>query len=567
MAKQPRLPQYQIRKGPDYAGLAMQAAGAGLSAIQNAAKKAEKQKAYIDKLNKEADSVEANFRNIANQQEKSSIVEMDSANRAWVGETATELNDLYMKAYGSSGTREDREKYKTFQAEANEYLNIQGSYANLVNLDQQALEKNKQASNVGSFVNSLTPGSQYGTNADNYKTASQMQGQATNYKVGRDGAGHLVMKYDLRDSASGVVIADSTETVDMTARVAEFNKTKTNLDYYTVTEEDNLVTTQPTIFDTRYKKTGLLNAKGVTEIVQRYDKVNKKHIKTKVVSREGFEKALEDPVNGPKLKMALNTDMNQSNFFKKFYQLKESGFGNDGVGKSLPFSEMPWGFARSFSDEEMKDIMAKDDTIKAATNDLNNDSVVDMADTRIKLAEEQKKSGQNMLVNYYASLSPEGEEELSRTDRFQYEKDPKDSSKYSQGTMNKFNNRRKTYNYITKELWTDPSDHNKGAKISNMSQYASFMNKIERDKSGASGVQKVEYRTGAELNSQGAGTDNDPNMLYKVTMGQQNAIKNTYPTNFTKDDLANPEDLYQTVLSSYEIDYETQDYLNKPIGQ
>lgn len=566
MAKQPRLPQYQIRKGPDFAGLATQAASAGVLAIQNAAKKAEKQKAFIDKLNKEADSVEANFRNIANEQEKSSVVEMDAANRAWVGETAGELNDLYMKAYGSSGTKEDREKYKTFQAEAMEYLNVQGSYANLVNMDQQALSKNKNASNVGSYVGSLTPGSQYGSNAESYQTASQMKGQATNYKVARNSAGHLVMQYDLRDATTGKIMQDSTETIDMTARVAEFNKTKTNLDYYTITEEDNLVTTQPTIFESRYKKTGLLNAKGVTEIVQKYDKVNKKHIKTKVVSKEGFEEALKDPVNGPKLESALNTDMNQSNFFKKFYQLKESGFGNDGVGKSLPFSEMPWGFAKSFSDEEMKEIVTKTPTI-AATQDLNNDNVVDLADTRIKLDGEQKKSGQNMLVNYYASLSPEGEEELSRTDRFEYEKDSKDPNKYSQGTINKFNNRRKTYNYITQELWKDPSDHNKGAKISNMSQYAAFMNKIERDKSGASGVQKVEYKTGAELNSLNIGTNNDPNMLYKVTMGQQNAIKNTYPTNFTEDDLANPEDLYQTVLSSYEIDYETQDYLNKPIGQ
>ena len=133
MATQPNLPQYQLSKLPDMLAANMQQVNAAaVAAMTNLGTRLAKQKEERKKLIKEGDAIEANFNDFFANKEKSGVIDADAANREWAGKAARNLNDLYIKAYGSNGTLADREAYKEAKSRAMEDVNNLGTFASLV---------------------------------------------------------------------------------------------------------------------------------------------------------------------------------------------------------------------------------------------------------------------------------------------------------------------------------------------------------------------------------------------------------------------------------------------------
>ncbi len=613
---QPNLPAYNKykRKPADFASVATSTAAAISGAIAAAGATKKKAEAERKKLEVEADKMEMNFVDLYNQQEKSNIVQMDAANRKIVEETASELNGYYMDAYGSGGTKEARALYKQKKAEANEMLQEIGEFATIQSMNQKALSSNANSSKNGYTEGLMTDDTLYGSLADQYAFSSRFKsGAAQEYEVYRDG-GHTKIRYKVlnpdyvappavgtpdnrTDEQKNKYVQDQNGDKyydgDVTTAVADFKNTGKTLGSSTIGKDD-LLSTSGEMFKKNYIAKNLI-PKGIQKITQTYDPVSKKHVKTKVIDNQAFEDLLTDPVNGDKINSALEADMKVSNFGKKFYQLgnMDDASGNlmyntDGVGNTLPLADMPWGFSNKMSDKQFEEFNtnivkithggANATSQSAPTHfkggPLGNQEIADPTPgdgklTRQDLMTIQQMSGKQMLVNYYATQSPEGEQELSRTDRFDYEKTS--DGKYTTGTKTYFSKKKPSFDAVNStfnsDVWTDPADHTKGIKVSNDKQYVDLLNKIATVEAGASSSPKITYMQGSDVNSQlNPATPFDDNQIYKITMGNNGVINKVNVSQFSnKDWQSDPEDMYQQIMAGYQVDGEMQDYFNGKI--
>ena len=600
---QPNLPAYnQYKRKPAAFGQVAASIGTSLAGgITAAANKKEKAAKERKKLEADADAMEMNFLNLYKDQEKSSIVQMDEANRALVESTASNLNNLYIKAYGSEGTKEARAEYKTEHAQAMEMLKEIGEYSNIQSINQKALEKNTQSSKLNFTQGLLTDATMYGGLADQYRSASQLRsGEAADYQVVREN-GHTIFKYKLlnpnydpqetdvnkpgygkyvREDVNGVM-QDKVISNDMTTQVASFKKNGETLETYSVGKDD-LLSTQYQSFKDNYISKGLIS-KGITKITQTYDPVNKKHIKTKIIDREAFDEVLNGP-NGDKINFALDQDMKVSNFNKKYFQMsKDKAINNDGLNGELPLSDLPWGFSSKMSDQEFKDFNKNiTSIIKGGANTtsqsppthfkggpLGDEEIADPTPGDGKLTREdlftiQQMSGKQMLINYYSQQNPEGEETQSSTDKFDYERDA--AGNYSSKTKKSFDRKKPAYNNVKGafdvDFWNDKDDHSKGVKVNDLKGYSNLLNQVATRQAGGGSAPKITYMTGADVNTQiNPATPFDDTKIYKITMGGQGQINKVDDSQFSENDLSgDPEDLYQMVMSSYGIDDEMQGY-------
>lgn len=615
---QPNLPAYNKykRKPADFASVATSTAAAISGVIVAAGAQKKKAEAERKKLEVEADKMEMNFVDLYNQQEKSNIVQMDAANRKVVEETASELNSYYMDAYGSGGTKEARAIYKQKNAEAKEMLNEIGEFATIQSMNQKALSTNANSSKNDYTEGLLTDDTLYGSSADQYAFSSRFKsGAAQEYEVYRDN-GHTKVRYkvlnpdyvappavgtpDTRtDAQKNKYEQNSTSTGDkyydddVTTAVAEFKKSGKTLASSTINKED-LLSTSGEMFKKNYIA-GNLIPKGIQKITQTYDPTSKKHVKTKIIDNAAFEDLLADPINGDKINSALESDMKISNFGKKFYQLGNmddvSGglmYNTDGVGNALPLADMPWGFANKMSDKQFEEFNT---SIVSVTHGganttsqtipthfkggaLGNEEIADPTPgdgklTRQDLMTIQQMSGKQMLVNYYAKQSPEGEQELSRTDRFDYEKTS--DGKYTTGTKTYFSKKKPSYDAVNStfnsDVWEDSSNHSKGIKVNSDQGYVNLLNKIATVEAGASSSPKITYMQGSDVNRDlSPSTPFNDNQIYKVTYGNNGVINKVNVSQFSnKDWQGDPEDMYQQIMAGYQVDGEMQDYFSGKI--
>ncbi len=560
MATQPNLPQYQLSKLPDMLAANMQQVNAAaVAAMTNLGTRLAKQKEERKKLIKEGDAIEANFNDFFANKEKSGVIDADAANREWAGKAARNLNDLYIKAYGSNGTLADREAYKEAKSRAMEDVNNLGTFASLVGMNNKAIESDLKARNQGTSVGRLTNNSLTGSYKKWYNRTTEINnGTATNYKVSRDANGHQILTYNLLNTnGKGLQQEngkDIVRTVDVNAWVNEFNKTGKGLDALTVKPEQSLQTGVAANFKKKYLDTKLLNP-AVTKVVSKYDKQTKSHIKTKVLDYEAFDKQLETDTN---LNAQLESDTKLSSFPQTFFELQNEGYNKDYVGNALPLADQPWMVGNTVSDKQLEEFNKIDElTLKDPTpsDDL----------TREDLNTIQRNSAKKMLANFYTTQTPIGEVTTAESDVERYQKTV-DGKDYTAGQKTKFMNMRPAYNAINKafdnKVWVDKTDHQKGLKISTLDEYADLINSIEKTKAGSGNVVKNLYKTGKWLNSNNYGT-NDPNKLYAVVMDNKGGISKVYPSNFALEDLqGDPEDLYQQILAENNLDNTVTSWLD-----
>jgi hypothetical protein len=560
MATQPNLPQYQLSKLPDMLAANMQQVNAAaVAAMTNLGTRLAKQKEERKKLIKEGDAIEANFNDFFANKEKSGVIDADAANREWAGKAARNLNDLYIKAYGSNGTLADREAYKEAKSRAMEDVNNLGTFASLVGMNNKAIESDLKARNQGTSVGRLTNNSLTGSYKKWYNRTTEINnGTATNYKVSRDANGHQILTYNLLNTnGKGLQQEngkDIVRTVDVNAWVNEFNKTGKGLDALTVKPEQSLQTGVAANFKKKYLDTKLLNP-AVTKVVSKYDKQTKSHIKTKVLDYEAFDKQLETDTN---LNAQLESDTKLSSFPQTFFELQNEGYNKDYVGNALPLADQPWMVGNTVSDKQLEEFNKIDElTLKDPTpsDDL----------TREDLNTIQRNSAKKMLANFYTTQTPIGEVTTAESDVERYQKTV-DGKDYTAGQKTKFMNMRPAYNAINKafdnKVWVDKTDHQKGLKISTLDEYADLINSIEKTKAGSGNVVKNLYKTGEWLNNNNYGT-NDPNKLYAVVMDNKGGISKVYPSNFALEDLqGDPEDLYQQILAENNLDNTVTSWLD-----
>jgi hypothetical protein len=532
---------------------------AAVAAMTNLGTRLAKQKEERKKLIKEGDAIEANFNDFFANKEKSGVIDADAANREWAGKAARNLNDLYIKAYGSNGTLADREAYKEAKSRAMEDVNNLGTFASLVGMNNKAIESDLKARNQGTSVGRLTNNSLTGSYKKWYNRTTEINnGTATNYKVSRDANGHQILTYNLLNTnGKGLQQEngkDIVRTVDVNAWVNEFNKTGKGLDALTVKPEQSLQTGVAANFKKKYLDTKLLNP-AVTKVVSKYDKQTKSHIKTKVLDYEAFDKQLETDTN---LNAQLESDTKLSSFPQTFFELQNEGYNKDYVGNALPLADQPWMVGNTVSDKQLEEFNKIDElTLKDPTpsDDL----------TREDLNTIQRNSAKKMLANFYTTQTPIGEVTTAESDVERYQKTV-DGKDYTAGQKTKFMNMRPAYNAINKafdnKVWVDKTDHQKGLKISTLDEYADLINSIEKTKAGSGNVVKNLYKTGEWLNNNNYGT-NDPNKLYAVVMDNKGGISKVYPSNFALEDLqGDPEDLYQQILAENNLDNTVTSWLD-----
>ena len=560
MATQPNLPQYQLSKLPDLLASNVQTAtAAGVTAVTALGERLKKDKAARQKLIKEGDAIEANFNDFFANKAKSGVIDADAANREWAGKAARNLNDLYIKAYGSNGTLADREAYKEAKAIAMEDVNNLGTFANLVGMNNKAIESDLIARNQGTSVGRLTNNSLTGSYKKWYDRTTELNnGTATNYKVSRDANGHQILTYNLLDTDGKSLQQengkDIVRTIDVNAWIGEFNKTGKGLDALTVKPDQSLQTGVAANFKKKYLDTKLLNP-AVTKVVSKYDKQTKSHIKTKVLDYEAFDKQLETDTN---LNAQLESDTKLSSFPQTFFELQNEGYNKDYVGNALPLADQPWMVGNTVSDKQLEEFNKIDElTLKDPTpsDDL----------TKEDLNTIQRNSAKKMLANFYTTQTPIGEVTTAESDVERYQKTV-DGKDYTAGQKTKFMNMRPAYNAINKafdnKVWVDKTDHQKGLKISTLDEYADLINSIEKTKAGSGNVVKNLYKTGEWLNNNNYGT-NDPNKLYAVVMDNKGGISKVYPSNFALEDLqGDPEDLYQQILAENNLDNTVTSWLD-----
>lgn len=560
MATQPNLPQYQLSRLPDLLANNIQTVtAAGVNAMNMLGTRLKKEKEARQKLIKEGDAIEANFNDFYANKAKSGVIDADAANREWAGKAASNLNTLYIKAYGSNGTAADREAYKEAKATAMEDVNNLGTFANLVGMNNKAIESDLLARKQGTSVGRLTNNSLTGSYQSWYnRTAELNNGTATNYKVSKDANGHQVLTYNLLNTnGKGLQQEngkDIVRTVDVNAWVNEFNKTGKGLDALTVKPDQSLQTGVAANFKKKYLDTKLLNP-AVTKVISKYDKQTKSHIKTKVLDYEAFDKQLETDNN---LNAQLESDTKLSSFPQTFFELQNEGYNKDYVGNALPLADQPWMVGNTVSNKQLEEFN-KIDELKGEDPTPSDDL------TREDLNTIQRNSAKKMLANFYTTQTPIGEVTTAESDVERYQKTA-DGKDYTAGQKTKFMNMRPAYNAINKafdnKVWVDPTDHQKGLKISTLDEYANLINSIEKTKAGSGNVVKNLYKTGEWLNNNNYGT-NDPNKLYAVVPDNKGGISKVYPSNFALEDLqGDPEDLYQQILAENNLDNTVTSWLD-----
>ena len=579
MATQPNLPQYQLSKLPDLLASNVQTAtAAGVAAMTALGDRLKKDKAARQKLIKEGDAIEANFNDFFANKAKSGVIDADAANREWAGKAARHLNDLYIKAYGSNGTLADREAYKEAKAIALEDVNNLGTFANLVGMNNKAIESDLLARQQGTSVGRLTNNSLTGSYKGWYDRTTELNnGTATNYKISRDANGHQILTYNLLNTnGKGLQQKDGKDivrTIDVNSWVSEFNKTGKGLDALTVKPDQSLQTGVAANFKKKYLDTKLLGP-AVTKIVSRYDKKNKTHIKTKVLDYEAFNEQLETNEN---LNAQLESDTKLSSFPQTFFELQNEGYNKDGLGQPLVLADQPWKVGNTITDEELKEfnkdpkLLAQDPTYfdgEMQYDEYGNPTYEKNLLTREDLNKIQEKSAKRMLANFYTTQTPVGEVTTAESDIQRYERDEK-TGDYTGDQQRKFRAMRKPYIAIKEafdnKVWVNPDDHSEGIQIKNLEEYAGLINSIETTKVGQGNVPKVVYKTGKQLETEGyPGWDH--NKIYSVPLKGENVAKNIYETNFLLEDIqGDPEDLYQVVLAENNLDFEVVEYLDSNI--
>ena len=272
--RQPKLPDYQLRKLPNYGAYIGQVAAAGVGAMNKLGERTKKKQEQRDKLIKEGDALELDMMNYWAGKKKSSVNEMDETNREWAQNTASNLNTLYQKAYGSNGTKKDRNAFKSAKGAAMEDLNMLGTYANLMQKNTNAINTHLNALKVNSLVGQFTPNSMEGAANKQFEVGMNMKNGANNIQTYNDPTNnHLMISYNIADpddpsknkqddKGNDIVYTD-----DIFVATNEFQQSGKNLDSYTIKPEQALNTQGYNTFKSTILDRGLLNTTGVQEIV------------------------------------------------------------------------------------------------------------------------------------------------------------------------------------------------------------------------------------------------------------------------------------------------------------
>ncbi len=187
----------------------------------------------------------------------------------------------------------------------------------------------------------------------------------------------------------------------------------------------------------------------------------------------------------------------------------------------------------------------------------------------------QSQSAKMMLVDFYSNLSPEGKQEVQRTDRFDYQ--TKEDGSYTAAQRRKFDSHRDTYNAIVTHSGSGGNkyggiyNYEDGKpttnKLGTLENYANYLNKINTTVAGGTGKPAIKYMTGQQILDDGtAGSKYETDKIYKVSMGSGGIISHVNQSNFNKKDLDLRADIfYGNVMGEYNMDHEVQTYLSKPI--
>ena len=571
MATQPNLPQYQLSRLPDLLANNVQTAtAAGVSAMNALGERLKKDKAARQKLIKEGDAIEANFNDFFANKAKSGVIDADVANREWAGKAARNLNDLYIKAYGSNGTLADREAYKEAKAIAMEDVNNLGTFANLVGMNNKAIESDLLARQQGTSVGRLTNNSLTGSYKKWYDRTTELNnGTATNYKVTRDANGHQILTYNLLNGNGKSLQQengkDIVRTVDVNAWVNEFNKTGKGLDALTVKPEQSLQTGLANSFNKNFVQKKILGPP-VDHLSKKYDVTTGTYITTKGKRYTSVaEQVAKDPTGV--VAQAVTSATKESSFPETYFALSNEGFNDKGNGKPLPLADQPWKVGNTITDEELKQFNTNTDL--KAQDPTPNDGIL----TREDLNDIQQQSAEQMLINFYSTQTPIGDVTTAESDVERYEK-LQDKSDWTAGQKRSFTNMRGIYNAVNTQfdnlVWSDKDDHSKPIKIKTLDQYKSLLNKINAQDATATGAPAIKYWTGAELNKgkyHVPGQLRDPNKLYVVKEDNEGGAAKVSESNFSAEDLKlKPEDFYNTVKAQYNLDDVVTGYLDKLIG-
>jgi len=342
--QQPNLPNYQLSKAPETQLAILGQMNQNLTAsMNNLVKNQKAKKAQELALDKEARTVQNQFLSEFGKIDGSLVGQMDKANRIWARQTASTLNKMYTKAYGSNGTEKDKDNYMDFQSQAMYNIKVIGTNATFVANNQKALSTNQQAKSKKS--------KNFGLLSDNYMYEEGGQGW---YEEGMKFQNGQYTSFRMKTLDNGQVemvkIDKNGEEVNtnLNARYETYTKNGKDLSSYIVGKDDLL----STYSDGRYKSNikALLDADVTKQKIIEFDSGKNQWTTSQTITYPSLQ---DLEVNNPQLSNQINQDLNSDQMPKFWAQMRQNELVNGGV-KGTEAGELPWHFLNSVNDDKLK---------------------------------------------------------------------------------------------------------------------------------------------------------------------------------------------------------------------
>ena len=366
----------------------------------NIAKEQRRKNAEADKIVQEGRKHGNDFYNEYAKQEKSGTVAWNTGASELVGRLASEQEELYSRAFSSTGTPELRNEFRVKQARDRQVLSNIGQWATLSNQNSKDMVANQDAHEQNIDLGRMTRGN----DTDKYAFAQNMQnGQYSNYKFDIDEAGNVLLNASTVNTDGTVVRNDNR---NLSADVA--NNASGNTWYSSIGEADLL---EKKLGDNWLNKTNGYNTLfKPTKKTNKYYDSNSQEWKTTVEEvydpSEIRSSLLNDYSN------RLESEIRGPGFEKTWDQLWRKGFIRDGSGNPLAAGDIAWRDVQKISSMDSKEF--SEFAVDMNGGDINKDGVVDDKDKFALLGNinDAAKSG---LANYYSEMMAPQKNQLVST--------------------------------------------------------------------------------------------------------------------------------------------------------
>ena len=363
--------------------------------LQKLAREQERKNKKADEIVRKGQAYTDDFYKLYGEQTKSGTEAWNSGASQLVGKLAAEQEELYTKAFGASGTPEDKHAWRLRQIRDKQILSQVGSWAAISNENATAMQENQSAHDQDIDLGRMTRGN----DTDKYSFSQNMQNdQYSQYNFDIDEKGNVILNAQNID-ADGNIVANDVR--NLSADVAD---NKAGNEWYSQIKKEDLLenklnpnwTDKNTGYNTYFKKK--------TESNRTYDATTGKWttVTKEVYDRDEVKDALMNTYAN-----RLDSEIKGPGFEKTWDQLWRGGYLKNDNGKANPASEMSWSEYRKIKSMTF-------DQFKESYGDLTGDGIVNDDDKQF-LEKQVMSTAREGLANYYSGTMVPAEDQITNT--------------------------------------------------------------------------------------------------------------------------------------------------------